>query len=129
MQAISCLLCPIHSSSGSSIIILPNLRQRVGAGSGSEGMMSAVLLHSCVSLLAAIDLVHYQQGTGVNGSRECHTTVPAGTYLYCCCLGDVHIEGLVGRGMWETGRSQSRVPFTSSLPPPIARTQRMMTGD
>lgn len=75
MQVIFCLLCLIPSSFGSSILILSNLRQRVGAGSGSEGMMSAVFLHSWVSLLAPIDLVHYQQGTGDNGSRKCHITV------------------------------------------------------
>lgn len=50
-------LCSINSSSGFFILTLSGMRQMVGAGSGSEGMISTLFLHSWVSPPAPFDLV------------------------------------------------------------------------
>lgn len=56
--------CSISSSSGFFILTLSSMRQTVGAGGRSEGMMSTLFLHSWVSAPAPFDLVLYQLGMG-----------------------------------------------------------------
>lgn len=90
----------------------------VAAGSGSEGMMSTLFLHSWVSPPAPFDLVLYQRGRQENGSRKWHVT--------SCChpTGVAALEMTTWRALWEEKRGNwwEQVLRVIYFPPPSPAT-------